>query len=239
MSERFDAIILDPEVSARMLLKQATLSVSQFGEVSHYGTPKEAVGHLLTKVRCDIFFISHRIAEDDANTFMQSAKETAQGRDAAFVLMLGANDQNSATLAKNVIAGLDGFLFEPYSVDSLLEITKLAAKVHNERSSAREAAALALLIQQIIPQLDLLAELRKAGMEAGITGRTLRETCSVLAQLENESFAVYVDTAVRLFGMAPISKPKVLRQYAGPSKRLQRKMEQKLVEDLNKAKKTA
>ena len=131
------------------------------------------------------------------------------------------------------MSGFDGFLFEPYSVDNLLEITQIAARVRKERSRAREEAALKLLISDLMNQIDLVAYLKQMQSESGRAMKKLRDTSAMLKTLAPESFELYQGLAIDLFEQAPLPKKVFQRkQYSGASSRVKKKMEDKLLAEL-------
>ncbi|MEZ4754798.1 MAG: hypothetical protein R3A13_10915 [Bdellovibrionota bacterium] len=231
---KYDAFIINPDIDTRMRLKQATTSVIEFGKVYQLNTLNDA----LTKLdspddSCDVIFISHIFSKDDVKAFISKAKETKWGQDCAFIMVLKNEQQESDQVTANVLVGADGLLFEPYSVDYLVEITKLAAKVKLERSEDREKAALNFLIRDVMNQIDLISFLRSRGYDVGRGIKKLKKMCKVFHGLEDESRLIYLDLAVEIFEDAPLPK-KIFQQksYAGASARVRKKMEQKLLEEL-------
>ena len=226
------AVTVDPDPTQRMRLKQASISIPQFEKMHQLSTLSDCSKFVQGQDPIDIVFLSFRFSHDEVIQFITDSKKSSAFRDAAFVLVLGANDQDSSTIAKNVLLGADGFLFEPYSVENLTEITRLAARVKGERGAARERAAIGFLIKEIGSQLDLLASLRSAGHEAGISVRSFRETCSVLPTLEQTSLHVYYEVAQKFFEDATLPKNLFQKTYSGSSKRVQKMLEEKLLSEL-------
>src|SRR5690606_25750258 len=140
---------------------------------------------------------------------------------------LKTKDQESTTVTQNVLIGADGMLFEPYSVDQLVEITELAARVKRERSQERERAALKFLLNDIMHQIDLIAYLKSNGYDVGRGQRKFKQMCAVLDSLEESSREVYFDLAVQMFADAPFPRHIYQKSYAGASSRVKKKMETK------------
>lgn len=232
---RYNALIIDPDLDTRMRLKAATTSVVEFGKVhlitsiSETSRKLEAGGEAV-----DVMFLSYRFERADIAAFIKSAKETKTAQDAAYVLVLQTKEQDSQTVAENVMIGADGLLFEPYSVDQLVEITALAARVKKERSDAREAAALKFLLKDVMHQIDLIAYLKSVGYDVGRGIRRFKQMCEVFRTLEGNSKEVYYNLAVDMFSEAPFPKKIYQKTYKGASSRVKKKMEQKLIEELEK-----
>ena len=230
--QKFDAVIIDPELDTRMRLKQATSSVHQFGKVHQQQSLREAMGRLGTDDRCDVIFISYRFEQPEIVEFIKQAKATKSGQDAAYVMLMRNKDQDASKVAANVMIGADGFLFEPYSVDYLLEITNLAAKVQKERADTRERAAITFLVSDIINQIDLVASMKAQGFEVVASLKKLKEMGKVFTTLTPESFAVYTEVAIKQFGDAPVPQKIVQKKYGGASSRVKKKLEQKIAAEL-------
>lgn len=230
---KYDSLVIDTDVSARNRLKQAMMSLIQFGSTAFVGTLKEAVDNLANNRKSDVVFISFRFPKEQITQFIKDAKLTKGGQDSAFVMILENAKQDSSSVAQNVLVGADGMLFEPFSVDSLVEITNVAARVRAERSDARERAALSFLLHDITQQLDVLASLKSRGFDVGSTHKKLRDMCAVLTTLEPRSVQIYLELAIEAFENAPLPKelPKG-RNYSGASTRIKKLLEKKIISEM-------
>ncbi|MCI5066504.1 hypothetical protein MRY87_12340 [bacterium] len=229
---KYDALIVDADIDRRMRLKSATTSVVQFKKVQLSNKLEEANDRLAGEDTWDVIFLNYSLQQDEIAAFIKAAKEKKSAQDAAFILVLPAKDQESSTVASNVMIGADGFLFEPYSVDQLIEITELAAKVKAERSAGREKAALSFLLNDIMSQIDMIAYLKSVGYDVGRGIKRFRQMCEVFNTLEGESKNVYYEVAVEKFENAPFPEKIYQKKYKGASKRVKEKMEKKLLAKL-------
>lgn len=236
MQERYNSLIVDPDSAARMRLKQATTSCVYFDKVHQIATLGEAQSRLSNGYeRCDVVFLSCRLSKSEISTFIKEAKATQMGQDAAYILVLQGNAQDTATVAENVMVGADSFLFEPYSVDSLLEITQLASKLKKERHLARQERALRLVVADLMNRLDIMAYLKATGHEVPRHMREFKEKCDSIRALDPESIDIYQQIILDMFEKAPLPKPlPTTMKYAGASNRLKKKMEQKIVAQMQK-----
>lgn len=229
-SEKFDAVIVDPEAASRMRLKQATASVVQFGKVQQVSDAGEAIGRLSTRERCDIVFVSYKIPNEDFKEIVKRGKANPAGQDAAYILVLPPKDQQSTTIASNMLSGADGMLFEPYSVDALVDIARVATNVRKERSDTREKAAIGVLVHDMIKQLDMVALALTHGTEAGITQKKFRDACNFLKTLSPETLPCYYEVARESFVNAIPAKLPDKLQYKGASSRVKNKVSSKAAE---------
>ena len=232
---RYNALIVDSDLQSRMRLKQATASVVEFGDVDQIGSIRDALNRLASDKRCDLVFISHNFSSEESAHFIREGKKLKQGQDSAYVLVLKSKDQESSTVAASVMQGADGILFEPYSVEILVELAKLAAKIRRERGDARERVALNLMVSEIMNQLDLVAFLKSCEMETGRSQRKLGELCQVLHKLEQEKISLYYEVAVTAFEAAQLPKKAFqIKKYKGASDRVKKILEQKILEELER-----
>jgi len=232
MSERFDALAIDSEIQNRMRLKQATSSVSTFGKFYQSATLDEALKKLALPERVDVVFISERLGQDAIPNFVKGAKSSPSGQDAAYVMIVSSQAELGTIVAKSVLLGVDGFLCEPYSVDSLLEITRLASKVKKERSDAREEAAIKFLMSQISEQVSIVAQLKGLGMNPIRESKKLQDMCTIFSSLDDASRERYHRIALDVFENAPIPKPLIKKAYGGASSRVKARMEKKILDKL-------
>ena len=232
MYEKFDTLVIEPDMNARMRLKQATGSVATFGKVLQAANLSEGDERLRGADRMDVVFVSGQIPQEEVTSFIKRSKENPATQDAAFVLMLKSQNQGSSDIALNVLVGADGLLFEPFSVDSLVEITRLAARVKGERAASREQAAIRFLMSEIIDQISAIAHLKAMKFEASRQIRKLKELCAIFDTLDAEKKALYLEIAVDMFEKAPIPPPPQVKTYSGASSRVKKKLEDKVMNQL-------
>lgn len=225
----YDALVIEPDLDSRMRLKAAMTSVPAFKQSFQVGKVREGQQKIDTSQRpIDVVFISYRFPEEEVSEFIQYAKAAPMAQDAAFILIKRSQDQQSTSVASSVLAGADGLLFEPFSVDQLVEITRIASKVKKERSAAREEGALKFLLLDVINQIDQVAYLKACDYETGSSMKKLKEMCAVFANLSSESKEVYNRIAIEAFESAPVPKMVFQRKkYTGASSRVQKRMEKK------------
>ena len=100
---------------------------SIFSNVHVANSLQEAERHL-SEEPIDIVFIAMRGNGDVINRFIKRLKQELAGRDAAYVLLLEGR-RNSVEIARTLVDGADALLLEPYSVESLHTISRLAEKM--------------------------------------------------------------------------------------------------------------
>lgn len=224
--KKYQAMIIDSELDSRMRLKNATAAVHQFGEVRQISKPREALAKLenMAPGEMDVVFLASSNDIQEVGTFVGQAKELPGGRDAAYLLVLKGHSQDKSIIAKSVIAGADGFLFEPYSVDRLVEITELSSKIRTQRGQEREKMAVTMTLNDIIPQIDYAALLLTCMMDATSALSKLKKQGAIFQNLPPESLDNFCNVARQIFGS--VTKPRV--QGDSKSRALMKRMADKM-----------
>ncbi len=212
--------MLDKDAESRMKLKSATSAVPSFGFVQLCGHSVDALRHLGDRTEWDIVLISAKLETARIAEFIAQSKLTPGGQDAAYILVISASDQNSASIAINVLAGADSFLCEPYSVDSLMEISKLSATVKQQRLRERQEGAVRILVDDVVRALDALSLCIYLGQAPGEKMRDFKDIGAAIKNLSDDWRSVYYTEL--------ISKTEKLSAPARPplpkSRRVQDKM---------------
>lgn len=235
MTTSINALIIDPKLDTRVKLKSAMRAISRFRTVIAAADYTDAQRQL-TRCKIDIVFIPESLNDSRATQFRQEVKDSMNARDAAYVVLLD-NESDTTTVSANLLNGADGFLIEPFSVDTLLQITELAETVKLERQDARVKSAICLLVTEIVGQLGQLARIKKTGGEARLSQELLREMCSVLPELEPRMqefyFSVLLETLPKL---SPPTRRKVsFRSYSGASQRIRKRLTLQAIDKIKTA----
>lgn len=222
MAREYHTLIVDPDGPSRLRLRAALQVLPEFRRVSTSLQFTDCAGRVTEPV--DIVFLSARFPLHELQQLLAKAKRTPNLASAAFIIVQQASAQTSANAASQVLAGVDGMLNEPFSVDALAEIVVLAERVKTEQQRARERAAIDLLAREICEQLNMVSAARARGEDAGISARALRETCSVIRTLEAEALDYYFEALTSACATSP-PRPQVA--YCGASARVRRRMRQR------------
>jgi CheY-like chemotaxis protein len=154
MSTQFEALIVDPDPESRMRLRQATAVCGEFASVKLESSLLEALKKMRDRMTCNVIFISQTFQSEESREFVKMARETPFGQYAAYIMVLNGSQQIRTGIASNVSGGVDGFLFQPFSVEALRETTTLAREVRLKAAIARKSASRKLLSNAIIPQVE-------------------------------------------------------------------------------------
>lgn len=234
--QKHTAIIIDSEMQKKMMLKQATNSVNAFGNVMMCGSLEEGRHVINNGQLYDVIFVASRFDRNAISSFIKECKATKGAQDAAYILVLTSKSQDNSQVAANMMTGADGFLFEPYSVDQLEEITILSTKVKKERSVAREKVALKLVVDDIIKQFDKISYLRSKQIDSGAAEKKFKAMFEFFKTLSPEAIDYYYEIAIPAFEEAKIPVIELgVKNYAGVSKRIKKKTDEKIAKKLEAA----
>ncbi|RIL10224.1 MAG: hypothetical protein DCC75_04840 [Proteobacteria bacterium] len=224
---KYDALLVDETLSSRMTLKQFTSYVIEYGKVYQCGSIANALTRLSGEDNIDMIFVSHHFDQKAIHRFISDAKNTRQGRDSSYILVMESKKQDTNTAVKDVLGGADGLLLEPYSVESLVEITKIAVEVRKERLAAREAAALQFLINEMANQLDQVASNLANEAARGQDWKALKDSGQTVKDLQPATLEIYYDILCEMTMNRPAPR-KVFQKikYEGASSRVKRRLEQ-------------
>ena len=216
-----NAAIIEPDPGARDRLRQACAASGCFDEIVMSKDSPEILEQVRSGNGFDVVFVSGRV--DQAKLVLSQLKATFSPRDTAYVLV-GERACSELGVISDLFDGFDGVLFEPFSVESLTEITELVARVQHDRAAARERIAIDLLVRELTGLIGELANCEQAGYRAPVTRRVLQEIRAVLAELSPEAAAYYYQALAEQF--SSLHAPR--RIYKGVSNRIRQKEQAKL-----------
>jgi len=223
--DRFNALAIDCDISARIRLKQATSSIFQFKSILLLGEISDAREEMRSsQTPFDVIFLSYRLDPKGILDFMTDAKQSKNCCDAAFIQLQPLSDDQNVNFASSCLEGFNGVLVEPYSIDALIEITNLAAKIKKEHKEAREKKAINLLLNDIVKSVNRMAYIQSCDMSPDLSFKNLKKNCKTFQNLDEEQIELYFQCAIEKFlDSKPVENdPSV--GYTGISKRIKKAM---------------
>jgi CheY-like chemotaxis protein len=203
---QFEVLIVDPDPESRMRLRQATAVCGEFASVKLESSLLEALKMMRDRMTCNIVFISQTFESNESREFVKMARETPYGQYAAYIMVLNGSQQSRSGVASNVSGGVDGFLFQPFSVEALRETTAIAAEVRAKATAARKIASRKLLANAIVPQVEKLFGQELIGTPSPQQKYELKSVVrSLLGAYDNEH--EFFDAVADLFISVPPPKP--------------------------------
>lgn len=183
-NEKYDILIVDEDNDRRMRLKGATVAANLFGDVQLCKDYKFAISKLREGKERMIVCVGGSESKATLDTFLKQAKGTSGGQDSVYIVSFNGSNSSEASIAKSVLDGIDGVLLEPFSVDSLQDVTNLAAAVYQQRRRAREEAAVKCLVESVLKNLDTVSCLKAMEEAPGEAMKALKEFKEVLQTLD-------------------------------------------------------
>lgn len=216
------ALCVNPDLDSRMRFKQMALTLNHFKSVHLAGSLGEGLERLRTNGSCNAVYLSSRFEERTVAEFVKTSRTTEQAQDAAMLLIFSSHAEQAERIATFSIHGVDGFLFEPFSPDTLQTTTDLVRRVNGERAKTRLRTAVDILIPRIIDEVDRAADQRRLKPSAE-RSKALQTLGASLRALPEEARTHYYESLIERTG--ELLPPKVTeRLYQGASMRLRKKM---------------
>lgn len=222
LTEMLDALIIDSNPLSRGFLWQATLAESHFRQVKAVSTLTVALTQLDDRV-FDVILIPSNAPIDEVKQFVTDAKQKNGGKEAAYIVVLKVPDQTTEKIAAGIMDGTDGFLFEPFSVDSLKQVAAVASRIKGEHERRRKEAAMKLVIGDLIKALDEYSAAvsnDKGAFQNSRERKAFHKASATLKKFRGNDVGIYLDLAPPMFEAAP---PRI-KFYKGASRRLQKKL---------------
>lgn len=233
--EKYSTLIIDPNPEGKVRLQNACTPVACFKGFNYAKTTRLALIRLNDEEPINIVFLAKAFNLEEITTFIKEAKTTKHGQCCAFVLLRPSGDNDDMAVAQELLAGIDAHLREPYSVDSLVEITHLAARIRRDFERKKVASAIKLMIGDVVGELRVTAHFmgEEEKQKSEVYMKQFREAAHVLRSLQPEQKDMYFELLGELLEREtpPEPLPDSLN-YKGPSARLKRKLEQKIIERL-------
>ena len=186
MTDRsLDAIAIESAATPRVRLKTVMKASHQFSDIRIYSTAEELRSSLDLVGKVDVVFISHRLGEPETAHMISELRNYPSTNSAAIITIVPAETPKSLITA-GLLDGADGFLIEPFSLDSLIEVTRLAGRLKRERRDVKVDVALKLYVAELKDQVSHLANETRAKHPAKLSWEIFREMCSVLKEMTPE-----------------------------------------------------
>ncbi len=214
---KINALIIEPDTTRRSLLRQAARALMDFAEVAMAQNISEGQQKCAGEYSFDLIFISFNLAEQGLTEFVRTLRRTKGGAHAACILVMKGQDQSTSDVIQYITQGVDGFLFEPYSVEGLRECVEIAIRVKCKQGKERIKLGLGVLLPQVLKGSEERTKEEDSTVSVGLAelksiGKLLRELVLRTGESYEEVIATIFDELVR-----------ELPAYQGVSKRVREK----------------
>ena len=212
------ALVINPDLDSRIRLKQAFNLIPQFKVVKVVSTLTEAFERLFSGESFGSLFVSTMFGKPVISEFIRRSKGTTGGRECAYILTFPGSPVKR-TVTESTACGADGILMEPFSVDSLQKIYRIAVRVKRSYVAARQKQGLKHLLEDAADTIDHHAFLLSRFPDAPVPGAALKLQ-KALEQVAQSAEDAYIEALEEVF--STMSKPRK-PAYRGASRRLQKK----------------
>ncbi len=223
---KYVALVFEPDVTRRTRLKTAASASSVFERVDLCNNPAEAIERLSRQhADIDVIFLSGLMPAAEQDEFIRAARKTRCGRTVALVVVQKRAGQNDSDVAAGVVRGIDGVLWEPFSVSSVVATTGVADRIKAADALARKRAAATLLYDEALYEIDEVGRSTLIGDDARyrLGMQKLRKVGGDLRTFADESLPLLIEICRTKLSTAQAQTLQVLRQpYGGVSARVQR-----------------
>jgi DNA-binding NarL/FixJ family response regulator len=216
MLEKTRLLVVAKHPNSRMQIKAVASAFMRIEAILQATTTRQGLDCIKNNQAFDVIFISSQFDTKNITDFITKAKSLPVGRKAAFVLLLKAKHQETSYVAKNILDGVDGFVFEPLSVDSFMEVVQTAKDKAKEgpapMTPAKKKSMMKFLTSDALFHLDKAAQKLAVGQSPGYAMKDFRETAKMLTELANEQedeyFQIIFDTVEEIPAPKPIANRK-------------------------------
>lgn len=211
---QYSIIVVDGDFEARSRIKQTSVMLKDWAMIQYVANLAEACDLLQHRSGYDVVIVSYKFGRELIREFVKKAKALPAGFQAAFVVSVSGEQSGISTITGNMILGVDGFLIEPYSMETFIETVELARRVKVSGMKERQEYALKFLLNEILDQLNSIGNLKKRGSSATVSIRILSEMGSVLKELDPELEARYFDFLLQTASesAAPVAQGRIRKK---------------------------
>ena len=221
----YRGMVLEPDNERRVRFRTVAAGSPNFNKIDTCPTIEQALD-LLDREKCDVVFIGE-LTNDEIQDFLKQGKKTRYGRLSAYVFLKKERPQTKTDAAAQMAAGADSVLYEPYSVDSVTETTKIADQIREAEEQKKRETALALILNETVKSVDLLADPDNSDEERRDQTAKLKQMGSQLQTASKNAGKDYLSSLSKAFEEArpPINRA-IKKSYGGVSDRIQRLIDQ-------------
>ena len=223
----YKALVIEPEQEGVGLLRAAFREVEQLSIEAVARNSSQAL-ELLNEAPFSLILLSHSLKSEDIEAFIKKAKKTTHGEICSYVQIRSGTDVSRQDAASALLLGIDGFLFQPYSVEVLDQTLQLVAELNTERVLERKKRIIDLVLVDVITWIDAGATNPFLRKRSRSHARGLKKMQESLLNCHNADPDLYYSQLMNKFISLSIKKrPARPTRYTGASNRIRKKYEDK------------
>lgn len=194
-----DALVIEPKSEFRESIRNALQFENNVRRLHYSETLEQGLKCLSQNERLDVIFLSHRFRQPTLCTFLEMAKKTAAGRDAAYIQTVPKSSLESAAISSILPDGIDGFLSEPFSISSTQETINLALSNKKAVLEKKSKNLISVILKDLAQDIDHLAHVRSQGTQLVSFSRTVKDACRILRNLTGTNLVQYGELLADIF----------------------------------------
>lgn len=198
-------IVIETDSEKRSRCAEAARANNAFKKISAIAHPREFESRIGEGQVFDVVFIGCSVRPGIVNEVIRVAKNHSE--DCACILVSSGHEQDLVLLAPTILGGIDGFLYEPFSVDGLAQVAEVAQELKRVNQERRIKGSIRLLMPDIFNNIDDVAAGRAAGRPTPNSLGTLLKSRETIEQLGPDALSFYFHELIEraMERMAPIA----------------------------------
>jgi DNA-binding NtrC family response regulator len=186
--------VVDADAVKRSRCAEAARGDGAFKKILTLASPRDFQARIEEGQVCDVLFLGQSLSSDMIIEIIAAAKKTNE--DIACIAVVGSADQQVGSVAAQVVGGVDGFLCEPFSVDGVLLVARIALRLKAQNQEKRVKVAIALMIEDVLSNLDLASVALYQSKSPASIMKQFKEVSNSLKSLNEESTKFYFETLI-------------------------------------------
>ncbi len=191
------AAVVDPDAAKRTRCIDAARGSGFFKRTIGMVTVQDLLCRCENKEFFDVVFLGNSLAATTISDTVNKLKSLNE--DTACIVALGTQENGAEAIATGMLGGVDGFLSEPFSVDMLADIARIAMQLKRQNEDKRNRLAVTLLVKEASKYLDAASVSLFKGLAPGLSLRKLRGVSSKLESLSPEAKDLYYELLEEIF----------------------------------------
>jgi hypothetical protein len=229
INSRHNILIIDERLTSRKRLREVCQSLGNFEHIDQVSDLHLAIPLLMKSQKIkNIIFISSGFDSEEISSFITNAKTIPSADEAAFIMMKRMDEELASSELELTILGAHGFLFEPYSNESLKDVCSLSLEVRKLRIQEKFCEHLKTLVNDILVVLNHIAFLQNSNFVYAPALKQFRRLTALTNALPEDQSAIYYKELEERLKNPPPSGPYPVRyKYRGKSIRARKRLQKK------------
>lgn len=201
-------LIIEADLEKRSRCTQAARVNNIFRKIQAIAHPRDFEARVGEGQAFDVIFIGGGISSETIIDLVRIAKERSE--DCACIRISSGHEQDATALASTMVCGIDGFLYEPFSVDGLAQVAEVAQELKRVNQERRIKATIKLIVVEILNTVDDVSVGRSAGRPTPNSSATLARLSDAISRLGPEALPFYYEeliekSADRIVPLVPVT----------------------------------